>query len=104
MPDQVMEGDQVWVLQGCFHVPHFVDLLSAGQKTFTVLFLHLTNICAKKRGNTKKLILTIRAIMILISMGLRGDAAIETVPLMKPLRTALCQRIVGALIDARQLG
>ena len=45
-------------------MPHFVDLLSAGQKTFTVLSLHKSNIYAKKWGIAKKLILTIRAIMI----------------------------------------
>ena len=37
----------------------------SGQKTFTVLSLHVSNICAKKkRGIAKNLILTIRAIMI----------------------------------------
>ena len=25
LPDQVMEGDHVRVVQGCFYVPHFVD-------------------------------------------------------------------------------
>ena len=36
----------------------------SGQKTFTVLSLHISNIYAKKRSIAKKLILTIRAIMI----------------------------------------
>ena len=36
----------------------------SGQKTFTVLSLHVSNIYAKQRGIAKKLILTIRAIMI----------------------------------------
>ena len=36
----------------------------SGQKTFTVLSLHITNVHAKKRGIAKKLILTIRAIVI----------------------------------------
>ena len=36
----------------------------SGQKTFTVMPLHKSNIYAKKRGIAKKLILTIRAIMI----------------------------------------
>ena len=36
----------------------------SGQKTFTVISLHISNIFAKKRGIAKKHILTIRAIMI----------------------------------------
>ena len=36
----------------------------SGQETFTVLCLHIRNIYDKKRGIAKKLILTIRAIMI----------------------------------------
>ena len=36
----------------------------SGQKTFTVLSLHISNFYAKKRGIGKKLILTIRAVML----------------------------------------
>ena len=36
----------------------------SGQETFPVLSLHFSHIYAKKRGIDKKLILTIRAIMI----------------------------------------
>ena len=36
----------------------------SGQETFTVMSLHISNIYAKKRCIAKKLILTIRAIMI----------------------------------------
>ena len=36
----------------------------SGQKYFAVLSLHISNIYAKKKGIAKKLILTIRAIMI----------------------------------------
>ena len=36
----------------------------SGQKTFTVVSPRISNIYAKKRGIAKKLILTIRAIMI----------------------------------------
>ena len=36
----------------------------SGQETFTVLSLHISHIYAKKRSIAKKLILTIRAIMI----------------------------------------
>ena len=42
---------------------HFV-LLHSAANFFTVLSLHIINIFAKKRGIAKKLILTIRAIMI----------------------------------------
>ena len=56
LPDQMMEGDQVWA---SFRRPPLV-----GQKTFTVLSLHVNNIYAKKPSLAKKLILTIRAIMI----------------------------------------
>ena len=45
-------------------MPPFVDLLSAAKKTCPVPFLHITNIYAKKRGIWKKLILTIRAVML----------------------------------------
>ena len=38
--------------------------LLSGQKTFTVLSLHIINIYDKKRGIGKKLILTIRAVML----------------------------------------
>ena len=36
----------------------------SGQKFFTVLSLHISNIYAKEKGIAKKLILTLRAIMI----------------------------------------
>ena len=50
--------------KGCFHVPHFVDLLSAARKLLQFCFYVLPISTPKKRGNAKKLILTIRAIMI----------------------------------------
>ena len=52
LPDKVMKGDSVWVLQG------------GDQTTFSVLSLHINNVYAKKRGIGKKLILTIRAVML----------------------------------------
>ena len=60
LPDKVTEGDS-----GCvfYHVPLRRQRLS-GQKTFTVLSLHISNIYAKKCGIAKKLILTIRAVML----------------------------------------
>ena len=63
--DQVMEGDQGWVMQGVLSGASFRRPPLSGQKTFTVLSLHMSNIYAKKkRCIARKLILTIRAIMI----------------------------------------
>ena len=64
LPDQVMEGEQGWVMQGVLSRASFRRPPVSGQVTFTVLSLHVNNIYAKKRGIAKKLILTIRAIMI----------------------------------------
>ena len=50
--------------KACYHVPLFGDSLSAAKKTFTVPSLHIGDIYAKKRGIGKKLILTIRAVML----------------------------------------
>ena len=64
LPDQVMEGDQQWVMQGVLSRAAFRRPPLSGQTTFTMLSLHISNIFAKKRCIAKKLILTIRAIMI----------------------------------------
>ena len=64
LPDQVMEGDQGWVMEGVLSRASFRRPPLSGHKTFTVMSLHVSNICAKKRCVAKKLILTIRAIMI----------------------------------------
>ena len=64
LPDQVMEGDQGWVLQGVLSRASFRRSPVSGQKFFTVLSLHISNIYAQKKGIAKKLILTLRAIMI----------------------------------------
>ena len=64
MPDQVIEGEQGWVLQGVLSRASFRRTPVSGQKYFTVLSLHISNIYAKKKGIAKKLILTLRAIMI----------------------------------------
>ena len=45
----------------------------SGQKLFTVLSLHISNIYAKNKGIAKKLILTIRAIMISQQVDLVAD-------------------------------
>ena len=64
LPDQVMEGAQGWVVQGVLSRASFRRPPVSGQKTFTVLSLHVNHTYAMKRGIAKKLILTIRAIMI----------------------------------------
>ena len=64
VPDQVMEGEQGWVVQGVFSRASFRRPPVSGQKYFTVLSLHISNIYAKKKGIAKKLIFTLRAIMI----------------------------------------
>ena len=64
LPDQVKEGEQGWVMQGVLSRASFRRPPVSGQETFTVVSLRISNIYAKKRGIAKKLILTIRAIMI----------------------------------------
>ena len=64
LPAQVMEGEQGWVLQGVLSRAIFRRAAVSGQRYFTVLSLHISNIYTKKKGIAKKLILTIRAIMI----------------------------------------
>ena len=61
-PDKVMEGDSGWVLQGVLSRASLRPL--SGQKTFTVLSLHIINIYAKKRGIGKNLVLSVRAVML----------------------------------------
>ena len=64
LPDQVMEGEQGWHMQGVVSRASFRRPPVSGQVTFTVLSLHISNYYAKKKGIAKKLIPTIRAIMI----------------------------------------
>ena len=59
-----MEADQGWVMQSVLSRASFRRPPISGQKFFTVLSLHTSNIYAKTRGIAKKLIYTIRAIMI----------------------------------------
>ena len=58
-----MEGEQGCVMQGVLSRASFRGSPVSGQKFFAVLSLHMSNICAKKKGIAKKLILTLRAIM-----------------------------------------
>ena len=46
---KVMEGDQGWVLQGVLSRASFRRRPLSGQKTVTVLTLHINNINVKKR-------------------------------------------------------
>ena len=64
LPDQIVEGEQGRVLQGVLSHASFRRAAASGQKYFTVLSLHISNIYAKKKGIAKKLFLTLRAIMI----------------------------------------
>ena len=51
-------------MQGVLSRASFRRSPVSGQKYFTALSLHISNIYAKKKGIAKKLILTFRAIMI----------------------------------------
>ena len=62
--DQVVEGEQGWVLQGVLSRASFRRAAVSGQKFFAVLSLHISNMYAKKKGLAKKLIQTLRAIVI----------------------------------------
>ena len=86
LPDQVMEGEQGWVMQGILSRASFRRPPLSGQETFTVLSLHVSNIYAKKRGIAKKLILTIRAVVV----GQQIDVVAGD--FMKPWQTVHCQR------------
>ena len=98
-----MEGDQGWVTQGVLSRASFRRSAVSGQRYFTVLSLHISNIYAKKKGIAKKIIQTLRAVMIsqevdlklqVISLARRGVVAAETiaVPLRKPLLIVPCLR------------
>ena len=64
LPDQVMEGEQGWVMQGVLSRASFCRSPVSGKKYFAVLSLQISNIYAKKKGIAKKLILTLHAILI----------------------------------------
>ena len=63
LPNKVFEGESGWVIQGvisrasCRRQP-------PGLATFIVMSLHINNNHARKRGIGKKLLLTIRAMML----------------------------------------
>ena len=64
LPAQVIEGENGWVLQGFLSRAIFRRPPVSGQKYFTVLSLHISNIYAKKKGIAKKLSFTLLATMI----------------------------------------
>ena len=65
---------QAGFLQGVLSRASFRRPPTSGQKTFTVLSLHIINSYAKKRGIRKKLIFPIRAVMLDEKVGLvAGD-------------------------------
>ena len=114
-----MEGEQGWVMQGVLSRASFRRSPVSGQKYFAVLSLHTSNTYAKKRGIAKKLILTLRAIMISQEVDLvagdfkvlRGDVAAETTSalLRKHLQTVPCLRQraphhCGVLVPCRTTG
>ena len=60
----MIEGETGWVLQGVISRASFRRQPSSGKSFFTVMSLHINNNYAKKRGIDKKLLLTIRAVML----------------------------------------
>ena len=64
LQDHLVEGEHGWVFQGVLSRASFRRAAASGQTVFTVLSLHISNIYAKKKGIAKKIIQTIRAIMI----------------------------------------
>ena len=64
LPDKVREGDSGWVTQGVLSRASFRRRPPSSQKSFTVTSLQINNYYAKKRGIGKKLLLTIRAVML----------------------------------------
>ena len=62
--DHIVEGEHGWFLQGVLSRATFRRAAASGQKFFTVLSLHISNIYAKKRGIAKKIIQTVRTPMI----------------------------------------
>ena len=64
MQDHIVEGEQGWVLQGVLSRATFRRASAGGQNVFTVLSLHISNVHAKKKGIAKKIIQTIRAIVL----------------------------------------
>ena len=52
--DHIVEGEQGWVLQGVLSRASFRRAAASGQKVFTVLSLHISNIFAKKKRHCQE--------------------------------------------------
>ena len=61
--DDVTEGESGWVFQRAISMASFRRQPLGGQKSFTVMSLHITVNDASKRGIGKKLLLIFRAVM-----------------------------------------
>ena len=79
--DRIVEGEHEWVLQGVVSRASFRRAASSGQTAFTVLSFHINNVFAKKRGIAKKIIQTVRALMISQNVDLvqLGAVAVVTI-------------------------
>ena len=64
LPDKVVEGETGSVIQGVISRATFRWQTLSGQRTFTVLCLHINNSFAMKRGIGRKLLLSFRAVMV----------------------------------------
>ena len=65
LPDQIMEGEQGWVMQGVLSRASFRRPPVSGQKSFTVVVsTYQQHLRQEEKGIAKKLILTLRAITI----------------------------------------
>ena len=89
-----MEGDSGCVLRSVLSRSTFRRQPLSGQKTFTVLSLHIINVYPGKCGIGKKLNLTIRAVMLRRCDNRNNVSTIETPP----------PTIVGTRMDCSQLG
>ena len=60
----MIEGETGWVIQGVISKASFRRQPRGGNSSFTVMSLHINNNYAKTRGIGKKLLLTVRAVML----------------------------------------
>ena len=74
LPDQVVEGEKGWFLQGVLSRASLRRAAASDQKFFSLSSQHISNIYAKRKGIAKNLILTLRAIMSSLEVDLvAGD-------------------------------
>ena len=70
--DHIVEGEHGWVLQSVLSRASSRRAAARGQKVFTVLSLHISNIFARKRGIVKKIIQTISQNIDLVAGDFNG--------------------------------